>query len=172
MEFPCNWNVFPAEDFGTAAPRQPGETGMELFVQVRPNGRMLDHFRIGFGGTRLFEVSTPLRRLINSDVVNGWTMLYQFWGRDVNLRRNMTTSKWFDVYLAIKSGDINIYDEEEKHVPAEKILKILDAMDPVNCNSAVLRYAAAVGDDNRMYLEVQSLPMTKNTVEGKPSYNG
>ena len=172
MEFPCIWNMFPEEDFRTAAPREPGENGMELFVQVRPNGRMLDHFRIGFGGSSLFEFATPLRKIINSDVVEGWTMKYQFWGRDINIRRNMTTSMWFDAYQGIKSGSVIIYDEDDQHVSAEKVLKILDAMAPENCNSAVMRYAATVGDDNLMYLEVQSLPMTKAQVEGKPSFNG
>jgi hypothetical protein len=38
MEFPASWNVFPAEDFSTAEARSPGVAGMELMVQMRPNG--------------------------------------------------------------------------------------------------------------------------------------
>jgi hypothetical protein len=31
----ASWHVLPAEDFGTAAPRQPCKNGMELFVELR-----------------------------------------------------------------------------------------------------------------------------------------
>jgi hypothetical protein len=50
MEFPPEWNVVSAEQFATAQPRAAGILGMELLVQARPNGRMLDHFRMSLGG--------------------------------------------------------------------------------------------------------------------------
>jgi hypothetical protein len=46
MDFPPQWQLFEMEQFATAAPRAAGELGMELAMQVRPNGRMLDHYRV------------------------------------------------------------------------------------------------------------------------------
>jgi hypothetical protein len=40
MEFPSDWAVFNADEFGTAAPRSHGEAVMELMIQARPNGRL------------------------------------------------------------------------------------------------------------------------------------
>jgi hypothetical protein len=50
MEFPSDRAVFHTDMFGTAAPRSHGETIMELMMQARPNGRLLDHFRVATGG--------------------------------------------------------------------------------------------------------------------------
>ena len=172
MDFPAEWIVFQAGEFGTAIPRDPGTNGMELFVQMRPNGRLLDHFRIGTSGSELYEAVVPLNNIIRSDTITDWMLRYQFWGRDINLRRNMTTSTWFDAYLGIKSGNILIYNKDDKHVPADVVLKHLDKIPDDTCKSAVLRVAAAVGLDGRMTMELQSLPMTKTAAEGKPTFNG
>jgi hypothetical protein len=62
MEFPPKaWDVFPAEQFDTASPRDPGKLGMELLVQMRDNGRIQDHFRIALGGTKLLKALLPMR---------------------------------------------------------------------------------------------------------------
>jgi hypothetical protein len=63
MEFPPKaWDVFPAEQFDTALPRDPGELGMELLVQMRDNGRIQDHFRIALSGTKLLKALLPTLR--------------------------------------------------------------------------------------------------------------
>jgi hypothetical protein len=64
MEFPPKaWDVFPAEQIVTAAPRDPGELGMELLVQMRDNGRIQDHFRIAIGGTRLLKALLSMLKI-------------------------------------------------------------------------------------------------------------
>jgi hypothetical protein len=40
------------EEFASAAPRNPGELGVEVLAQIRPNGRILDHFRVTLGGSK------------------------------------------------------------------------------------------------------------------------
>jgi hypothetical protein len=57
MNFPPEEEVFGAEQFETAAPREAGELGLELMAQVRPNGRILDHFRVTLGGSKIIDVS-------------------------------------------------------------------------------------------------------------------
>ena len=66
MEFPpASWDVFPAADFETTGPRDPGELGVELMVQARANGRLLDHFRITVGGTSLITTKFNLASVMN-----------------------------------------------------------------------------------------------------------
>ena len=44
MEFPpSNWDIFPVEEFTTAAPRVNSDCSVELMAIVRPNGRVMDH---------------------------------------------------------------------------------------------------------------------------------
>ncbi len=47
MEFPPESNdVFDSEQFETARARLAGDAVMEVMLQMRPNGRCLDHYRI------------------------------------------------------------------------------------------------------------------------------
>ena len=53
MEFPPeDWFTFPATDFELAAPRITGDYTVEILAQARPNGRVMDHWRITLGGDR------------------------------------------------------------------------------------------------------------------------
>ena len=52
MDFPPDWLIVAEEDFETATPRDPGFLGMEVLAQIRPNGRVMDHFRIVLGGSQ------------------------------------------------------------------------------------------------------------------------
>ncbi len=40
MEFPSDWAVCHAYEFGTVAPRSHGKAVMELMIQARPNGKL------------------------------------------------------------------------------------------------------------------------------------
>ena len=71
MDFPPEWVVLPAEDFTTAAPHNSGICGMELLAQIRPNGRILDHFRVSLDGSKILEVNTPLSSLMPSTLELG-----------------------------------------------------------------------------------------------------
>jgi hypothetical protein len=54
MEFPPEtYDVFEADQFKTARARLTGDAVMEVMLQMRPNGRCLDHYRIALDGTVL-----------------------------------------------------------------------------------------------------------------------
>jgi hypothetical protein len=94
MEFPTEWSIFQEDKFETAAPRSHRKAVMELMIQARPNGRLLDHFCIATGGSEILEAKFQLTEFLQRRAGGGdWG----FWGRDANLRRNMTTSAWLDV---------------------------------------------------------------------------
>jgi hypothetical protein len=167
MEFPVTWVVFQAEDFATTEVRAPGSTGMEVMAQMRPNGRLLDHFRVVLGGSEILEAAMPLDRLIPSPNLNRWRARYQFWARDTAIRRNMTTSSWRDVYQLIHSNEFRIENEEGELVDTADV-RVLDEEN----KSAVIRYATTIGEDRRMTLELQSLPTSLAAVNSKPTFRG
>jgi hypothetical protein len=169
MEFPAEWAVFHADEFDTAAPRSHGKAVMELMIQARPNGRLLDQFRIA---TRGSEARFQLTDIISNAELEGVTAQFQFWGRDANLRRNMTTSEWLDVYGLIKSNELKLETAGGKLIKAEKVLSILDMMTGARLKSAVIRTCTAVGLDGKMELELQALPLPLAMVNGEPSFLG
>ena len=172
MEFPAQWNVFPLEDFDTAAARTQGAAGMELMAQMRPNGRLLDHVRIAMGGNEILETVIPLDRLFPSPSLNNWKGKIQFWARDTAIRRNMSTSQWKDAYTMIHSHEIQVEDAGGEEVNIEQVIRSLDELPGGAGRVAVIRHAVVIGEDQKMNLELQSLPVSLATVNGKPSYRG
>jgi hypothetical protein len=171
MEFPPSWRVFEAEEFSSAMPRAAGELGAELLVQVRPNGRMLDHFRVTLGGSRILDVSFPVSNIISMPAANAWRLKMQVWPRDVVLRRNMTTSDWSNIGTIIAAKDGCVVAEEEGRetvVPHAEVLACFEELGAV----AAVRFAVVVGGDQRLVLMLQGLPATAETLAGKPAFRG
>jgi hypothetical protein len=168
MEFLGEMEFFHNEDFDTAVPRDMGEAVMELLAQVRPNGRIMDHYRITLGGTSLLEVDTVLGNIIPFPALNNYRFKFQFWARDIAIRRNMTTSKWLDVGTIIASNAATITDLSGREIPAEAVMEDLDGA----YKHAAIRYAVVIGPDQRMALEFQALPASAVVLEGKPSFIG
>jgi hypothetical protein len=170
MEFPPEWNVFPLDDFEVAAARTQGAAGMELMAQMRPNGRLLDHVRVATGGNEVLEAEVLMGSLFPANGLNCWKAKFQFWARDTAIRRNMTTSAWKDVYSMLHSHEVLVEEEGGEPVDMAEVIGELDNL-PAG-HSAVIRHAVVIGEDQRMALELQSLPVTLATVNGKPSYRG
>ena len=118
------------------------------------------------------EARFQLTDIISNAELEGVTAQFQFWGRDANLRRNMTTSEWLDVYGLIKSNELKLETAGGELIKAEKVLNILDMMTGARLKSAVIRTCAAVGLDGKMELELQALPLPLALVNGKPSFLG
>ena len=91
MEFPPQWVIVEAEDFNLAAPRDPGDLGMELLAQVRTNGRVMDHFRVALGGNTIIKVNFPAKDIYPNQAVPNLQIKWDIWGRDIIIRRNMVT---------------------------------------------------------------------------------
>ena len=65
MEFPTeDWDIFEAAEFETAAARMPSELCIEIMAQVRPNGQIMDHWRVATGGTSILEATVDLATII------------------------------------------------------------------------------------------------------------
>ena len=65
MEFPPeDLFTFPATDFELAAPRITGDYTVEILAQARPNGRVMDHWRVTLGGTKILQAEIEIATVI------------------------------------------------------------------------------------------------------------
>ena len=60
----------------------------------------------------------------------------------------------------------------DEHVNTEEVIRELDDLPAAAGHSAVLRHAVIIGEDQKMALELQSLPVSLATVNGKPLFRG
>jgi hypothetical protein len=172
MEYPPQWECFPADQFSTAQPRAAGELGMELLMQVRPNGRMLDHFRVTLGGSRILDVNIKLAELLQIRSARTWRLKLQDWPRDVAINRNMTTSPWREVETLIAAREAKVVavgeDDEETQLEPDVVIGEMKEAGV----AAAIRYAALIGGDQRMQLALQGLPASVDHLMGRPAFRG
>jgi hypothetical protein len=141
---------------------------MELMVQVRHTGRMLSNFRIGLGGEARLKVDVDLGAMIPREALHGWRFRTQYWPRDIKIRTNMTTSVWNDLADTIAAKVGTVIDDNGAEIPGREVLRLLDELqeDP---KTAAYRWVVAVGEDNLMKLQLQSLPGPAVLIAGKPT---
>ena len=168
MEFPPDWEVMAADDFTTARPRNAGLCGMELLAQVRPNGRILDHYRVSLGGSRILDVNCRLAELLLCPATAELQFKYSVWPRDVDIKRNMLTSAWSDVYDLLASKRASVVDGENQLIPSDRLLEDIKEAG----NMAAVRVAVVAGEDATMQLQLQCLPGSANALMGKPLLRG
>jgi len=182
MEFPPDWTVLPAVDFDIAAPRDPGELGMDLMAQVRSNGRIMDHFRISMGGSRTIRSAFHTKAVYTNNSIIGATLKYEVWPRDIIFRRNMTSTEWLDLTNLVAANDILAYrpgteaggseDVIEEELCNEAIMAFLNGLtEKTHCGASV-RWAVGVGADNKLELVLQGLPASATVLAGKPPFRG
>jgi hypothetical protein len=168
MEYPPEWEAFDMEEFSTACPRVSGNLGMELLMQARPNGRMLDHYRVTLGGAKILDVNFAMATVMALPAANAWRLRHQVWPKDVMLRRNMTTSAWVDISDLVASNDALVMDGTNEPVPSDQVMAAMKTAGA----AASIRFAVVVGEDHHMRLQLQGLPATSTTLQAKPALRG
>ncbi len=175
MDFPpSEWEIFPANAFELAEPRDPGEHGVEVMVQVRNNGRILDHFRLAVGGSGMLEARFKLKDVMIHEKLPNWELVYRLWPRDIKLRRNMTTSEWVDIKDLVSARDVAIGDlDNSEEVEAARYLEFMDSLGSAKSKiSCALRWGVCAGPDQRVHLHLQAMPAALETFSGKPALKG
>ncbi len=171
MEFPLKsgeWNFFDGDDFEAAEARDPGILGMELLAQVRPNGRIQDHFRIVLGGRQALDIKTSFGMLYGSSKYKDFMLKMQRWPRDIVIRRNSATSAWKNVYDLISERNASVVDAEDNPVPTETVLHTLNDEIIKGGGAASVRWAIVIGDDKTMRLDLTALPASEATIAARP----
>lgn len=171
MDFPPEWTMLAMEDFETATPRDPGELGMELMVQARATGRLMDHHRVTLGGTVILTANFSTTIVYQIPDLPNLNLKLAIWPREIKIRRNMTTSEWFDLTNQIASNDVLSSSHGSVNTNAD-LLEFFNSepsRTPVGCS---FRWAVGVGADGRMELCLQSLPASATLLNSKPSLKG
>ena len=173
MDFPPEeWVVFAATDFNTAAPRFPGERGVELMAQVRSNGRIMDHWRMALGGSKVLEATFPLSTILPAAAgLPAWHVTYQQFPRDIVLRRNMLSGAWIDAVGLLSSHEFLVADAEEQPVDIQQVITAIKALPAKQNTGASIRWSVVATITDRLELQLQSLPCAANQLTGKPIFN-
>ena len=169
MEYPPDWDCFLLEDFELAAARNPMACGVELLLQVRPNGRILDHARLVLGGDKIIEARIRFDLLTVAQEVPEWILCYSIWPRAIKIRRNMASSTWIEVRDILAANDARVELPDGRPVDSKEVLEWIDKLPE---KGAAMRWSVAVGDDARMKLILQGMPAAASTFSGKPMYRG
>jgi hypothetical protein len=170
MDFPTivpeDWAFYSAIDFDSFQCRTTGKNGMDLLVQARGNGRLLDNFQIALGGTEILEVQGNMSDFCFGPAFDPFNYRYETWGRYIDIRRNMTSSEWQEVRDLIASNNMVISNQEGEMVNPE----ILRMMDEAGVKGA-FRWGVGVQVSGRMKLEAQYFLAAAASLSSKPALN-
>jgi hypothetical protein len=95
----------------------------------------------------------------------------QKWPRDVDIRRGLLSGLWTDLSSLVAARDVHILDARGAGVPLEDFLKKLTEFEDGPVEAAV-RWAIVLGDNARLRIQLQGLPGSAASLEGKPSLKG
>ena len=126
-------------------------------AQIRTNGRILDHFRLVLGGSKLLEVDIPLKNILPAVESPDWSLNLACWPRDIKLRRNMATTAWLDIKKQLASNDARVVDADGVVVENRLLLDFLDGLVDKQLNSASTRWWVGAGEDGRLHLQLQAI---------------
>ena len=169
MDFPVeNLDSLPAADFETAVSSLTGSLNVELLAQLRDNGRILDHWRLTVGGSKVQQLLVPMTEMFQLPSLSEWRFRMQFWARDVLIRRNMTTSIWVSISTILAAREAQVIDDSDQLVPTEAVLAEIQK---AKADSAI-RWAVVIGEDERLRLHTQLLPTSAESLSGKPVLRG
>jgi hypothetical protein len=153
------------EEFATAAPRNPGELGVEVLAQIRPNGRILDHFRVTLGGSKILDVDVKLAEVLAGDNFKTWRLRFQVWPKDLEIRRNMATTTWLDVHERVAANEAQVFEGENLMAHGVAARELQEA-------GLAYRFAVMVGADERLILQLQMMPASAASLMGRPAFRG
>jgi hypothetical protein len=172
MEFPPSWTINPADQFEVTTAPDGGPLTLQLLAQVRPSGRILDNFQVALGGTQIVCADVDLGQLIPAATFNRWRLRFQYWPRDINIRRNMVTSGWTDVTAMVSSNDAAVFNKSDTEVSAATFRTSLEDTADHEPDVASLRWAVVIGSDRLLKLQLQGLPPAASMLSGKHYFKG
>ena len=159
----------PASGYHTDQPPNTSKHTAELFAETRDNGRILDNTRCVLGGTDILEAEISLAKMFEDPVLRSYKMHIQRWPRDVDLKKGLLSGLWNDLKTVVSARDASVMDNTGSGIPAREFLEVLEGAEDGH-ESAAIRWAVALGDDERLVLQLQGLPATAALLNGKPSF--
>jgi hypothetical protein len=136
----------------------------ELFATVRDNGRITDDTRMVLGGSEIFDASFKLGKIFKFPGFKDWSLHVQRWGRDLDLRKGL----WQDITALVATREADVIDENGAGIGQAEFLRLIG--DPSEgAEQAAIRWAVALNDRGRLVVQIQGLPASAASLNGKPS---
>ena len=155
--------------FTTARPHNAGLCGMELLAQVRPNGRILDHYRVSLCRRQPYP---------RCQLQAGWAAPLPHYGRAslqiqcvAQSRGHQEEHVDFRLVRCLRSHGLQESLRDWRGEPAHPIWQD-SAGDQGGRQHGRLRFAVVAGEDAKMQLLLQCLPGSANSLMGRPLLRG
>jgi hypothetical protein len=109
--------------------------------------------------------------VFNTENLPDWRAQWDIWPRDIPIRRNMSSSAWFDFYSGILFKEIFIFDSKGP-VLKDKIEEFFQQGKRKMTQHAYFRSAVGISDDQKMMLSLCALPASLTHLDGNPIFKG
>jgi hypothetical protein len=175
MDFPPDWRVDNMEDFDIAVAtlaESDDAVAVELLAQLRPNGRILDNFRLVANGSQILDVELTFNHLLPGEPLRDYRLRYQYWAQDIAIRRNLTTSCWIDVADLVAANNTTVLDPTGADIPNAEFQQILGELPDEGLEACSIRWAVVAGEDSLLKLQLQALPSDAASLNGRPLTKG
>jgi hypothetical protein len=144
MEFLHSLEVLRAELMDTRSAPDTANLTAQLHTQLRPTGQILDGFQLVVGSTEILDAEVDMATLIPATAFSKDKLRFQFWPRDISIRRNLLTSSWIDTPAHICSNEVTVYDEAGMAVHAADFMECLDNGTDHEPNGAAFQWEVIV----------------------------
>jgi hypothetical protein len=140
----------------------------ELFATVRDNGCIMDDTRMVLGGSEIFDACFKLGKIFKFPGFKDWSIYVQRWKRDLDLRKGLLSGLWQDVTALVATREADVIDENGIGIGQAEFLRLIG--DPgEGAEQAAMRWAVALNNRDRLVVQIQGLPASAASLNGKPS---
>jgi hypothetical protein len=129
MDFPSeDWVYNDLDEFDTSPTNMKGDYMYthELYGQLRPTGRMLDHFRCILGGSKHLEINASLIDMIPNECFRVWRYRTQKGPSEVVIRRNMFSTAWVETPTTLLFNEATVYNAADLGVANDVFMGMLE----------------------------------------------
>jgi hypothetical protein len=173
MEFPSSsWLYNDLDDFDTAPPSVNGRLVAELYVMLRPTGRLLDTYRVAIDGSEPLVVNVDLGAILPANCFAGYRLHFETRPQDIQLRRGLLSTVWADLTTIVGQADATVRNADNEVMPSDEFLAAVDDLPDAGPDSASLRWCLCVGANRQLVLQLQSLPSRAEFLNGRAAFKG
>jgi hypothetical protein len=140
----------------------------ELLATVRDNGRIIDDTRMVLGGSEIYNASFKLGKIFSFPGFKNWLLHVQRWGRDLDLRKGLLSGLWQDITALVATREADVIDENGAGIGQAEFLRLIGEPSE-GAEQAAIRWAVALNDRGRLVVQIQGLPASAASLNGKPS---
>jgi hypothetical protein len=161
--------IRPASGFYVDEAPNTSPLTVELFAQVRSNGRILDNIRHVLGGSIMLEGGFPINRICRREDMAGWTANFTMRPKNITLRKGMLSSLWIDFSEMVAARNMDVMDKNGASISSADFLKCYG--DPEKgSTTAAFRWALMLTEYGQLALQLQGLPGAAATLNSKPAF--